>query len=503
MAAWVEDLKAAGPGEKRPRVFTVTCKDGTEKIINFISVQMETGVHIMTCEDITEQKRSEEMLLQSRENYRSITDNALNGIYQTTKDGKFQMSNPAFFSMLGYASFEEMATSINEITHELYVNPEDREYIKRILEKEDTIRKFETQFYKKDGSKIWVSINMRNVRDADGTFLHYEGIDEDITQRKQAEIALLESRDKLAVIAEGSAIPQFAIDKDHTVILWNRALEIYSGAKAKDVLGTSNHWKAFYPEKRPCLVDLVIESVTEDEIARWYGNIYSRSDLLDGAYEATGYFPHMKEGTWLYFTAAAIKDSSGNTIAGIETLEDITSLKTVEVSLCQSEAKYRSIFENAVEGIFQSTPEGCYLSVNPAHARIHGYSSPEELIQAVTDIATQSYVNPRDRQELREQLERDGMIENFESQRYRKDGSIFWVSTNARTVRDEHEKVIYYEGTTEDITERKQAEEEKRKLEARLQHADKMESIGTLAGGIAHDFNNLLMGIQGYASLSL
>ncbi|MCX5810068.1 MAG: PAS domain S-box protein [Proteobacteria bacterium] len=250
------------------------------------------------------------------------------------------------------------------------------------------------------------------------------------------------------------------MDKDHTVILWNKALEIYSGVKAKDVLGTSDHWKAFYPEKRPCLVDLVLESSTEDEIARWYGNIYSRSNLIDGAYEATGYFPDMKEGTWLYFTAAAIKDPSENTIAGIETLEDITGLKTVEVSLRRAEQKYRSIFDNAVEGIFQSTPEGRYLSVNSAHSRMHGYSSPEELIQTVTDITTQFYVNPRDRQEFREQLERDGIIENFESQRYSKNGSIFWVSTNARTVRDEHGKVMYYEGTVEDITSRKQADEE-------------------------------------------
>ncbi len=195
--AWVKDLKETRPGEPRPRVFTITCKDGTEKIVDFILVQMETGVHIMTCEDITAQKRSEEMLLQSEEKYRSITENTLNGIYQTTKDGKFLMANPAFLNMLGYASFEEMAASINDITRQIYVNPEDREHIKQVLEKEENIRGFETQFYKKDGSKIWVSINMRNVRDAAGTFLYYEGIDEDITHRKLAEQSLQETMEKL------------------------------------------------------------------------------------------------------------------------------------------------------------------------------------------------------------------------------------------------------------------------------------------------------------------
>ncbi|MEI6154945.1 MAG: HD domain-containing phosphohydrolase, partial [Deltaproteobacteria bacterium] len=120
-----------------------------------------------------------------------------NGIYRKTEDGKFLMANPAFLGMLGYTSFEEMTASINDTTHQLYVNSEDRECIKRLLEKEDIIRRFETQFYKKDRSKIWVSINMRTVRDAGKNILYYEGIDEDITSRKQAEEDLKQTMEKL------------------------------------------------------------------------------------------------------------------------------------------------------------------------------------------------------------------------------------------------------------------------------------------------------------------
>ncbi len=269
-----------------------------------------------------------------------------------------------------------------------------------------------------------------------------------------------EKRDNLAIVAEGSAIPQFAISRDHKVILWNRALEVYSGVKEKDILGTSEHWRAFYHEKRPCLVDLVVDASAEDEITRWYGNGYKRSRLIDGAYEATGYFPIMKDGAWLHFTAAAIKDSSGNIVAGVETLEDVTSLKINEVLLRQAEEKYRSIFENAVEGMFQTTPDGRFLSINPSFAKLIGYSSPEELISCITDLGKQLYVNPEDRILFKEIIGKSGVIEDYEVQQYRKDGSIIWVSINARCVYDERGALKYYEGTFEDITSRRLAEEE-------------------------------------------
>jgi PAS domain S-box-containing protein/putative nucleotidyltransferase with HDIG domain len=129
-------------------------------------------------------------------------------------------------------------------------------------------------------------------------------------------------------------------------------------------------------------------------------------------------------------------------------------------ALRASEQKYRTIFENSVEGIFQSTPEGRYISVNPALARMIGYDSPEEMMQSITNIAEQAYVNPEDRARYRELIEEQGVVEGFEMQHYRKDGSKIWVSLNSRVVKDATGKPFYYEGTIEDITRRKQAEEE-------------------------------------------
>ncbi len=130
----------------------------------------------------------------------------------------------------------------------------------------------------------------------------------------------------------------------------------------------------------------------------------------------------------------------------------------VERSLKRTEQKYRSIFENAVEGIFQSTPEGQYLTVNPMLARIYGYDSPRELIQTLADINRQLYVQPNRRLDFVTQMQQVGSVLGFESQVYRKDGQVIWISESARAIYSDRGEIIAYEGTVEDITERKQRE---------------------------------------------
>jgi PAS domain S-box-containing protein len=183
--------------------------------------------------------------------------------------------------------------------------------------------------------------------------------------------------------------------------------------------------------------------------------------------------------------------------------DEITERRKTENALRSAEEKYRSIFENAVEGIFQSTPGGQFISVNPAMARIYGYASPEEMIAEHTDIEQQHYVQAERRTEFKRLLDEHSFVQGFESEVYRKDESTFWASENVRVVRDDDSRVIYYEGTIEDITERKRTEEALRESEDRLRQSQKIEGIGQLAGGIAHDFNNILTAISGYSELAL
>ena len=135
-----------------------------------------------------------------------------------------------------------------------------------------------------------------------------------------------------------------------------------------------------------------------------------------------------------------------------------------------AEAKYRSIFENAGEGIFQSTPDGRYITANPALARIYGCDSPEEVTAKFTDIERQLYVDPVRRNEFLRSIEESGTVSDFEFQIYRSDGSIVWISEKARAVRDRSGSVLYYEGLIEDITQRKQAQESLRLFIHALSH---------------------------------
>ena len=165
-----------------------------------------------------------------------------------------------------------------------------------------------------------------------------------------------------------------------------------------------------------------------------------------------------------------------------------------------SEEQFRELFEGAPVGIFQTTPGGRYQVVNPEYARLLGYSTPQEMISEITDIAGQIYVRPEDRTRYVEQLRRYGRVINYEVEMKRRDGTPFWVSMNT-TVREEKGGV--FTGFLTDITDRKLAEAEREALQMQLTQAKKMESIGRLAGGVAHDFNNMLAVILGYSELTL
>ncbi len=138
----------------------------------------------------------------------------------------------------------------------------------------------------------------------------------------------------------------------------------------------------------------------------------------------------------------------------------------MDMTVLAAESKYHSIFDHLVEGIFQTTPEGRYLMANAALARIYGYASPEELMQSLTDIGRRLYAQEGRRDEFVRLMQERDTITGFESQIYRKDGSTIWISENCRVIRDAEGKLLYYEGTVEDITQRRQAEEDVRNSEA-------------------------------------
>jgi len=209
-----------------------------------------------------------------------------------------------------------------------------------------------------------------------------------------------------------------------------------------------------------------MEPAEADRVGKIFGERASRGEAF-----------HYLENTLLHKNGTpVIMETSGTPffdddgkLLGYRTISrDITRRKDAAEALARAEAKYRDIFENAVEGIYRSVPAGRYTDVNPAFARIFGYNSPEELKTAVNDIGRQLYTDPEVRKECVRMVEERGHG-SFEISIRRKDGSTGWVFNNVRAVRDAQGKTICYEGFVEDITDRKRMEEELRKAHDELE----------------------------------
>jgi len=163
---------------------------------------------------------------------------------------------------------------------------------------------------------------------------------------------------------------------------------------------------------------------------------------------------------WVWEKGVGVFAPDGSVLAIEGFIQDVTESRRSGEALREAELRYRSIFENAVEGIFQTSSEGRYLAANPALARMYGYESPESLIAGLNDISRQLYVDPRRREEFVREMRDHGRVVNFSSQIYRRDGSAIWISENARAVHDAEGKLLYFEGTVEDISESKRYQSE-------------------------------------------
>jgi len=163
---------------------------------------------------------------------------------------------------------------------------------------------------------------------------------------------------------------------------------------------------------------------------------------------------------WVMERGSGVFDDAGR-LLGIEGfIEDVTERRLSEEALRETERHFRSIFEHATEGIFQTTKDGRYLNVNPALARIYGYESPQELMNTIGDIGRELYVEPKRRAEFLQLMQEHGSVANFVSEIFRKDGTKIWVAENARVVRGERDEVLHYEGTVVDVSATKRYEEE-------------------------------------------
>ncbi len=421
--------------------------------------------------DTTEQHRAE----QERQKLVAVVQHSPDFIGIATPEGQVLFVNQAGQKMLGIESDAKVTSS--QIWD--YFLPEEgarfaREALPVILSGkpwhgEIALKHFVTS------EPFPVDMRAFGILDGQGRVVGLANVSRDIGERKRVEEAVHESEDRYRDLVEHSNDLICTHDLDGKVLSANAAATKFTGY-SEDELRRMNLRDLLAPQFR-------------DQFENYRDEIQAK-----GA--ATGFMlVQTKSGerrTWEYANSLRTREGAAPIVRGMA--RDITAQKRSEMALRQAEEKYRTIFEEAVIGIFQATPEGRYLSVNPELARMMGYRSAEELIAEVSDLGTQAYVDSSQREEFKRLLEESGVVRDFEYQVYHRDGSKVWLSQNARTVRDAKGELLYYEGTVENITERKGLEEQ-------LRQSQRLEAIGQLAGGVAHDFNNLLGVIMGYCEL--
>ncbi len=307
----------------------------------------------------------------------------------------------------------------------------------------------------------------KRVSELEADLLRFAGVE------KQLE----ESENKFHLIFEKSADPVLLIDGDNFIDANEAAVRVLGLSTKGQVIGRRP--SELSPEFQP-------DGQSSSEKEKGLLSVAQR----DGGSHFEWLHRTAEDQDLLVEVALTLIPFRGRTLTHV-VWRDVTRKRAAEEALKKSEEKYRSIFENAVEGIFQSTPEGRFLSVNPAFVKMCGYDSAREMMESITDIATQHYVDPGKRKLFKKLLAEQGSVRNFEHQIRKKDGGAVWVSVNARVVRDGRGSLLYYEGTHENITERKETEEKLLESEERCRMAIEHSNDGiALVSGDQHIYVN-------------
>jgi len=254
-------------------------------------------------------------------------------------------------------------------------------------------------------------------------------LEKEVSERKKIEEALRVSEKRLFQILHETSIPTFVIDNNHTVTHVNRAYENLTGISAHEIIGTRKQWATFYPKERPVMADLIVDNVSEEEIAKYYGGKYRKSVVTDGGYESERLFRNLKKGdTWLFFTASPLKDAQGNITGAIETLQDITERKLAEQGLRKSERRLINFLDFVPYPTVVFSLDGRVFYLNSEFTEVFGWTL-EEL-----EGKTIPYAPPGMEQQTSEMIKElldKKIVLRHETRRLTKDGRILDVVMRA------------------------------------------------------------------------
>ncbi|HSE12610.1 MAG TPA: PAS domain S-box protein [Rudaea sp.] len=391
------------------------------------------------------------------DSYRSLFDAAVEGIYRSLPAGGFIDVNPALALMFGYATPAEMLTAPFKNPAEWYVDPARALELFEQLDRDGRVVNAVSRVYRRDGSMIWISENMRAIRDVDGHVAFYEGTAVDISERVTAEARLRQSEELYKTLVDNCRDGVFLIQRGK-VLFANKALA--------DILG-------YELDELP---SDYMDAVAAQSLAAQSERRAAREAGSPAAHDFEICLRHRNGSLRLVRVRSAPVEYEGG-IASTGTMHDITDLRREQEAIAAAEHKYRSLFQNAVTGMFQSHPDGRLLEANDAIARMLGYVDSDDMKAHVRHM-NQVYARPQDRARMVERLLAEGHVAGFEFPARHRDGSEVLVDLNAQLVRDERGDVLYIEGSAQDVTARRLAERALQRSELRYRTLVEHSQVG-------------------------
>ena len=390
-------------------------------------------------------------LIESEERFRKIFENSPIGMALVAPDFRFFSVNPAWIAMTGYSEEELLKMSFKDITHPEHFAG-DLEHIRELIAGTIPVYSVEKRYIRKDGSILWGLLGVTAIRDTRGAFRHLAAQIEDITERKRAEEALRTSEEKYRTLFEEFSDGLFITSPGGKILDMNKKGISMFGYDTKEEMLRLDLEKDVYakPPDRNRILSMV--------------NAHGSAE-----YEV---IVRKKNGEKMVTHSAltAVKDEAGVITSYQGIIRDITDKKQAEDAFRKSEEKYRSLYRNSALGIFHSSFEGRFIDVNPALAKMLGYSSPEKVVGSVTSIAGQVYFEPPQYSAVSAAVLDAGGILRTENRYRRRDGSLWYGMLHLRIVPDEEGRPSHYEGFVEDITERIAAEDALRKSEEKFRN---------------------------------
>jgi PAS domain S-box-containing protein len=490
-ALWVRDLaEAAKIGEDNPRVFTVHCKNGADKIVDFRTVYLKDGSQYLTYEDITKRKKMEEELRQSEERFRLLVETMRVGLSAIDGNGLITYANDQMCQMLGYSRDEIIGRPTVDFYDEESRKHQEEIFAKRRKGEVKNPTPYEITWVAKDGHKVNTILTPTPKYDADGHFISSFAIFTDITERKQLEDELKTSRMQLEDAMDMASIVYWERDPKTGQLILNDAFYTLYGTTAEAeggyTMAPKDYFQRFiHPDDLPLVEKNSVQQ--KKDLKDLHSTFMSQKEHR--VIRRDGEIRHLQVRNRI------IKDALGNIIKYSGTNQDITERKEMEEQIRKSEELYRTLIETTKVGVSAINENGVIMYANERFAEIWGYAVNEIMGHRAT-----AFLDEDNLRILQKQLSKrwEGARDPYEIAWKRKDGTNVPTILAPTPIFDEEGRYKGSYGFITDITERKQIEDRLQRYADELERSN--EEVKNFAYIVSHDLRVPLVNLKGYSA---